>query len=41
MQISSKFTIGVHLLAVIDYLGESEKVLLLSGMSWEISRRRG
>ena len=26
MQISSKFTIGVHLLAVIDYLGESEKV---------------
>ena len=26
MQISSKFTIGVHLLAVIDYLGENEKV---------------
>lgn len=26
MQISSKFTIGVHLLAVIDYLVESEKV---------------
>ena len=26
MQISSKFTIGVHLLAVIDYLGESAKV---------------
>ncbi|MFC9712401.1 Rrf2 family transcriptional regulator [Paenibacillus sp. NPDC056933] len=26
MQISSKFTIGVHLLSVIDYLGESEKV---------------
>lgn len=26
MKISSKFTIGVHLLAVIDYLGESEKV---------------
>ena len=26
MQISSKFTIGVHLLAVIDYLGETEKV---------------
>lgn len=26
MQISSKFTIGVHLLAVIDYLGGSEKV---------------
>lgn len=26
MQISSKFTIGVHLLAVIDYLGASEKV---------------
>ena len=26
MQISSKFTIGVHLLAVIDYLGEDEKV---------------
>ena len=26
MQISSKFTIGVHRLAVIDYLGESEKV---------------
>ena len=26
MQISSKFTIGVHLLAVIDYLGDSEKV---------------
>ena len=25
MQISSKFTIGVHLLAVIDYLGEDEK----------------
>ncbi|MBQ7192866.1 MAG: Rrf2 family transcriptional regulator, partial [Synergistaceae bacterium] len=25
-QISSKFTIGVHLLAVIDYLGEDEKV---------------
>lgn len=25
MQISSKFTIGVHLLAVIDYLGEGEK----------------
>ncbi|MBU3202329.1 Rrf2 family transcriptional regulator [Clostridium estertheticum] len=26
MQISSKFTIGVHLLVVIDYLGDSEKV---------------
>ena len=26
MQISSRFTIGVHLLAVIDYLGENEKV---------------
>ena len=26
MQISSKFTIGVHLLAVINYLGEDEKV---------------
>ena len=26
MQISSKFTIGVHLLAVTDYLGEDEKV---------------
>ncbi len=26
MQISSKFTIGVHLLAVIDYLGDSQKV---------------
>lgn len=26
MQISSKFTIGVHLLAVIDYLGKDEKV---------------
>ena len=26
MQISSKFTIGVHLLAVIDYLSEGEKV---------------
>ena len=26
MQISSKFTIGVHLLVVIDYLSESEKV---------------
>ena len=26
MQISSKFTIGVHLLALIDYLGEDEKV---------------
>ena len=26
MQISSKFTIGVHLLAVIDYLSEDEKV---------------
>lgn len=26
MQISSKFTIGVHLLAVIDYLGGDEKV---------------
>ena len=26
MQISSKFTIGIHLLAVIDYLGENEKV---------------
>ncbi len=26
MRISSKFTIGVHLLAVIDYLGDSEKV---------------
>lgn len=26
MQISSKFTIGVHLLAVINYLGENEKV---------------
>ena len=26
MQISSKFTIGVHLLAVIDDLGEDEKV---------------
>ena len=26
MQISSKFTIGVHILAVIDYLGENEKV---------------
>ena len=26
MQISSKFTIGVHLLAVIDYLGTDEKV---------------
>ena len=26
MQISRKFTIGVHLLAVIDYLGEDEKV---------------
>ena len=26
MQISSKFTIGVHLLAVIDFLGEDEKV---------------
>ena len=26
MQISSKFTIGVHLLAVIDYLGEDERV---------------
>ena len=26
MQISSKFTIGVHLLAVIDYIGKDEKV---------------
>lgn len=26
MQISSKFTIGVHLLAAIDYFGEDEKV---------------
>ena len=26
MQISSKFTIAVHLLAVIDYLGDNEKV---------------
>ena len=26
MQISSKFTIGVHLLAVINYLSENEKV---------------
>ena len=26
MQISSKFTIGVHLLALVDYLGEDEKV---------------
>lgn len=26
MQISSKFTIGVHLLVVIDHLGDSEKV---------------
>ena len=26
MQISSRFTIGVHILAVIDYLGDSEKV---------------
>ena len=26
MQISSKFTIGVHLLVVLDYLGGSEKV---------------
>ncbi len=26
MQISSKFTIGVHLLAVTDYFGEDEKV---------------
>lgn len=26
MQISSKFTIAVHLLAVINYLGDSEKV---------------
>ncbi|MBQ6519412.1 MAG: Rrf2 family transcriptional regulator [Anaerolineaceae bacterium] len=26
MQISSRFTIGVHLLAVIDYLGKSQKV---------------
>ena len=26
MQISSRFTIGVHLLAVIDYLGGEEKV---------------
>lgn len=26
MQISSKFTIGVHLLVVIDYLSGSEKV---------------
>ncbi|MBU3075828.1 Rrf2 family transcriptional regulator [Clostridium estertheticum] len=26
MQISSKFTIGVHLLVVIDYLSDSEKV---------------
>lgn len=25
MQISSRFTIGVHLLAVIDYLGKDEK----------------
>ena len=25
MQISSKFTIAVHLLAVIDYLGDNEK----------------
>ncbi|MFR0557958.1 Rrf2 family transcriptional regulator [Pseudoscardovia radai] len=25
MQISSKFTIGVHLLALVDYLGEDEK----------------
>lgn len=33
MQISSKFTIGVHLLAVIDYLGEDEKATskLLAG----------
>ena len=26
MQISSKFTIGVHLLAVINYMGQNEKV---------------
>ena len=26
MQISSKFTIGVHLLVVVDYLSDSEKV---------------
>ena len=26
MQISSKFTIGVHILAVIDYLGDTMKV---------------
>ena len=26
MQISSKFTIGVHIVAVIDFLGDSEKV---------------
>ena len=26
MQISSKFIIAVHLLAVIDYLGDNEKV---------------
>ena len=33
MQISRKFTIGVHLLVVIDYLGDSEKVTsnLLAG----------
>lgn len=33
MQISSKFTIGIHLLAVINYLGEDEKVTssVLSG----------
>ena len=33
MQISSKFTLGIHLLAVINYLGEDEKVTssVLSG----------
>ena len=30
MQISSKFTIGVHLLAVTDYLGEDEKARSLA-----------
>ena len=42
MQISSKFTIGVHLLAVIDYLGEDEKVTssVLAGSmcNWTSSR---
>ena len=32
MQISSKFTIGVHLLAVIDYLGEDEKVNVMGNL---------